>query len=135
MSRFDGPHFSKEGSNIVSIWASKVSLDKIPDDYFEENYSEDDDEPFNEFSSDFGFGFYDHDFVETAGEYGTTNEEKLMYSSYGKSFCKEASLACDIPSVDYFFLMYDFIYDPTVTGIKESKYFIFLGCFKFDKNA
>jgi hypothetical protein len=135
MSRFDGPHFDKEDSNIVSIWASKVPNQEIPEDYFTDNYSEDDEEPFNQFSSDFGIGCYDHDFTENSRDYGDTNEQKLMYASYGKSFCKEASLACDIQSVGTFYLMYDFIYDPKVTRINESKYFKFIGCFKFDKNA
>lgn len=74
MSRFE-----KEDSNIVSIWASKVPNSEIPGDYFIENYN--DEETFNQFSSDFGFGFYDHDFTENAGVYGDTNEQKLMYSS------------------------------------------------------
>ena len=136
--------FEKEDSNIVSIWASKVPNSEIPEDYFTENYSEEEEEeedelaieePFNQFSSDFGFGYYDHDFTENASAYGDTNEQKLMYASYGKSFCKDASSSCDIKSVETFYLMYDFIYDPKVTKINESKYFKFIGCFKFDKNA
>lgn len=129
------PIFSKENLNIVSIWASKVDLEKIPSNYFEENYSEDNDEYFNQFSSDFGFGYYDHDFIENAGKYGDTNEEKLKLASFGKSFFKEASQACDLPNVDNFFIMYDFIYNSDFTGIKESKYYKFIGCFNFDKSA
>jgi len=135
MSMFDEPHFGKEGSNIVSIWASKVPLKEIPTDYFSENYSDEDDGSFNQFSVDFGLGFYDHDFVENARDYGDTNEDKLSFASYGQSFCKVASDACDIPKVEDFYLMYDFIYDPDVTEINESKYYKFIGCFKYDKNT
>ena len=135
MSRFGEPHFYKEGSNIVSIWASKVPLKEIPTDYFSENYSDEDEESFNQFSADFGFGFYDHDFVENARDYGDTNEEKLSFASYGRSFFKIVSDACDNPNVEEFYLMYDFIYDPDVTKINESKYYKFIGCFKYDKKA
>jgi len=135
MGRFDGPNFYKEDIGIVSIWVSKVPEIEIPKNYFDENYSEDEEEPFNQFSSDFGFGFYDHDFAENAGVYGETVEEKLKSASYGKSFYKEASANCKNSFADAFYLIYDFVYDPKVTNITESKYYIFLGSFPYDKNS
>jgi len=32
MGPFDGPHFETEGEPIVSVWASTVPWDEIPDD-------------------------------------------------------------------------------------------------------
>lgn len=136
MGMFNGPHFFDEDLDLVSIWVSKCPPHEIPKDYFKENYDDDaEDEPFNQFSDDFSFGYYDHDFVEKAGIHGDSVEEKLQYSSYGKSFCREASQACDVTGDVEFFLMYHFKYDPTVTNVKESDYYKFIGCFRFDKNA
>jgi hypothetical protein len=58
MGRYDGPHFRVD-EDVVSVWIAKCSLAEIPDNYFEENYGGEDDEPFNDFSSDFGFGYCD----------------------------------------------------------------------------
>ena len=47
------------------MWAAKVPFVEIPSDYWTVDYAtEDDGAPFNQFSTDFGFGFYDEDFVE-----------------------------------------------------------------------
>jgi len=53
MSRFSGPHFYKEDSDVVSIWLPKLPTSEIPENYFEENYRDNDEDPFNQFSSDF----------------------------------------------------------------------------------
>jgi hypothetical protein len=136
MGMFDGPIFFDERLDVVSIWVSKCPSRDVPKEYFEENYDDDaDDQPFNKFSDDFGFGFYDHDFVETAGIHGQSVEEKLTHASYGKSFAREASKACDVTGDVEFFLMYNFKYNPKVTKVTDSEYYKFIGCFPFDKNA
>jgi hypothetical protein len=61
MGRYDGSHFEVENEDAVSMWAAKCTVADIPEDYFHENYGGEDDEPFNQFSTNFGFGFYDHD--------------------------------------------------------------------------
>ena len=65
MGRYDGPHFDVdvEDECVVSVWASIVPWHEIPEDYWQYNLNGDDDAPFNRFSSDFGFGYYDDDFV------------------------------------------------------------------------
>lgn len=142
-NRYGPPHFSDQ-ENRVSIWLGIVPLDEIPEDYFQENY-QDEDKPFTHFSADFGFGFYDHDFVEmmTGGENVADSVPKpvrflLDVTSYNDSFLQRALLAaneCGITESELAFLMYDFEYDPKVTGITQSKWLRFIGCFDYDKDA
>lgn len=135
MGRYDGPDFECEDRDVVSIWIAKCSSDDIPNDYFEENYSGDDDEPFNQFSTDFGFGYYDHDFVEAMALGGSSPlEEILNCSSYGESFAKKATLSSETKETVHVFLMYNFEYKPEVTGIIESNFYKFIGVYDYDRN-
>jgi hypothetical protein len=136
MGRYDGPHFECEDRDVVSIWVAKCPLSEIPNDYFDENYEGDDDEPFNQFSTDFGFGYYDHDFVEPMALDGCSPlDEIIKASSYGKSFAQEAMMKSEIKETEHIFLMYNFEYNSTVTGITDSKFYKFIGVFKYDSNA
>jgi len=136
MGRYDGPHFSCEDNDVVSVWVAKCALSKIPDDYFIENYDGEDEDPFNQFSTDFGFGYYDHDFVEPMALEGSAPLDAIINdSSYGKSFAKEAYAASTIKNTEHIFLMYNFNYDPKITGVIESEYYKFIGVFKYDRNA
>lgn len=137
MGRYDGPHFQTE-KNIVSIWVAKRPLLEIPEDYFKENYDDDDDDsPFNAFSSDFGFGYYDHDFVESYcfdDQRGAELSEHLKLLSYSASFMDKAikkARELKIEKTSFVFLIYNFKYDPKKTRISESNYFRFLGAFPF----
>ena len=141
MGRFDGPHFEAEDEDVVSVWVGVVPKSEIPEDYFEEHYSDDDGDPFNAFSTDFGFGFYDHDFVEPAGsEDGSVVpiEDALADASYSKSYrgaVAKRAAELGITRSSFVFLMFNFKYDPAVTKITASKYFKFIGVFPFDTEA
>ncbi|MFC3093129.1 immunity 22 family protein [Alteromonas sediminis] len=130
MTMFTRPDFLEEKSKKVSIWASTVPQSEIPDDYFAESYGEDDD--YSEFCKDFNMGWYDHDFAEIADEYGENNLEKLSLASFGESFAEEACKQCGDAIIDVFFLLYDIKYDPSRSGVKESKYFRFIGVFNYE---
>jgi hypothetical protein len=135
MGKYDGPHFRCD-EDVVSVWVAKCSISEIPADYFKEDYEGEDEDPFNQFSNDFGFGYYDHDFVEGAALQGCTPIEKVIETaSYGSSFAANVKAVSDIQSAEHAFLMYNFAYDPTVTGVHESKFYKFIGVFKYDKNA
>ena len=129
MSMFSAPHFYEENSDVVSIWLPKLPASEIANNYFEENYDDDDDDgPFNQFSNDFGFGFYDHDWVEYL-EIGESLEKFLSH------FSNTAYIKCGIKNADHAQIMYDFKYDPKVTGIIENKYYKFIGCYGFSLNS
>jgi hypothetical protein len=138
VNRYGPPHFSdREGR--LSIWVGLCPLKDVPEDYFKENYA-DEDQPFTLFSQDFGFGFYDHDFVEmNCSRTGPKPVRDLLAAhSYSASFLDAASAATRqerLTDTELVFLMYDFEYDPDVTGIRHSDYLRFLGCFDYDKEA
>ncbi|WP_167629428.1 immunity 22 family protein [Aquipseudomonas alcaligenes] len=137
MGRYDGPHFSTENEDVVSIWVATCPLTEIPDEYFEDNHDENDDTPFNQFSSDFGFGYYDHDLVEanrSENSKATSLTELLQPMSYSQSFLAKATQLADslqIKESSYIFILYNFKYCQKTTGISESKYMRFLGVFPY----
>jgi Immunity protein 22 len=138
VNRYGPPHFSDK-ENRLSIWIGRCPLAEIPDDYFKENYA-DEDQPFTRFSEDFGFGFYDHDFVEmNSSATGPKPVRDLLAGhSCSTSFLEAAATAAEqngMKATELIFLMYDFEYDPKVTGIQQSKWLWFLGCFDYDKSA
>ncbi len=139
MGKYDGPHFSAE--NQVSIWLAHVPFAEIPENYWIPDWEdESDDGAWNDFSADFGFGYYDDDFVESfCDEEGAPLAiyDQLKYLSFSKSFIQSAvsaGRAKGIESTTYVFVIYDFKYDPIITGIDKSKYLTFIGAFDLDKD-
>ena len=139
MGRYGGPHFEVDHENVVSIWVAIRPLEEIPDDYFAENYGGEDDDPFNQFCTDFGFGMYDHDRVETycADDWKSVNISELIAPlSYARSFHDAAVRVAsqkNLATTPYVFLIYNFKYDPAVTGIETSQFMRFLGSFAFSE--
>ena len=139
MGRYDGPHFEVEHEDVVSVWVATSPFDAIPEDYFLERYDEEDDQPFNRFSNDFGFGFYDHDFTEAhSSDDGQPIPIQGLIEpcSYGKSFAVLVAVAASslgIKESSSVFLMFNFKYDSAVTGVRESPFFKFIGVFPFEQ--
>ena len=138
VDRYGEPHFQVEDEDVVSIWAAAVPLSKIPADYFEENY--DDERPLNHFCEEFGFGTYDHDFVDTnASENGPADIRELLAAcSYGTSFADAAAAAAEklgLARTEYVILLYNFRYEPKVTRVRKTSHLAFIGCFPFDSDA
>ena len=137
--RYGGPNFDKKG--FVSIWVSKVTLDEIPDDYFEERYGEEyEDTPLSQWCENFGFGYYDHDQIEDNGvENGSDTLDKILGEcSYSKSFVELAVSQAKkqgIESVSWIRNFFDCAYSPEATGIKEDNYMVYLGTFEYDTKS
>ncbi len=138
MGRYDGPHFEVE-DDVVSVWIASCPLAEMPENYFALDIEGEDEDPFNEFSSDFGFGYYDIDFVETNcnSEWHECKVGNLIEAlSYSGSFLNsvvEAANKVNIDKTSYVFLIYNFKYDPTITNIQASRYMQFLGAFSYDR--
>jgi len=139
MGKYDGPYFKCEERDVVSIWVAHAAFADIPEDYWQPNFgSENDDDPWNKFSSDFGFGYYDDDFVEAycQDDHSVVPlHEQLKYLSYSSSFIEEAVQEAKRKGLEntcYVFLIYNFEYDPGETGIHSSETLTFLGAFPFD---
>jgi hypothetical protein len=141
MGQFDGPHFRVDDEDVVSIWAATCPLADIPDNYFEDYGSDEDDDPFDPFSSDFGFGCYNHDDVEAYSAkdvLAVPIGELLTPLSFSVSFRDDAVRQAEARGVGqtcYVFLLYNFKYDPAVTGIRESACMRFIGVFPYDRKA
>lgn len=138
MGKYDSLYFDTE-ENIVSIWLANVEFNQIPENYWVENYEGEDDEPWNQFSNDFGFGYYNIDSVESFFDDKKHIKipvfDLLKYLSYSESFMKEAiDKAKDIGLINssYVYLIYNFKYDATESKIFKSEYFTFLGTFEYD---
>jgi Immunity protein 22 len=125
-----------EDKERVSIWVAIVPWQQLPNEYFEEHYGGGDDEPFAQFSHEFGVGFYDHDFVSTNG----SEESKPLVNllgpcSYSSSFLEPALAEARRRGLDktsFVFLLYDYDYDPEVTKVSRTAYMEFLGSFPYD---
>ena len=134
MGKFDYKDMGTE-EEIVSVWVAKCNPIDIPDDYLDENYGEDDDEEFNQFSADFKIGYYDHDFFEPVGLMGVLSlEEILKTASYGSSFSKQVAEISSIKESEYILLMFNMKYDPEITQVTENKYFKYIGNFKYSSD-
>jgi hypothetical protein len=138
MARWSVYEFESKG--IISIWVATVPRSRIPDDYFEEHYGGEDDEPFTQFSEDFGFGFYDHDFVDTNGVTDRPKpiERLLGECSFSASYLAEAIAAANQQGLDnseFVFLLRDIAYMPEVTGVSRSPYMAFLGRFRYEPKS
>ena len=141
MGMYDGPHFDCEDRDVVSIWIAHCTFGSIPKDYMEYNIGGDEDEDWSKFTKNFGFGFYDDDSVESflqPSKRKASVYDQLKFLSYSSSFIDEAVAAAqniNLPKTTFVFLMYNFEYDPAVTGIKQDDYLTFLGVFDFDTEA
>jgi hypothetical protein len=138
MARFSVYEFEKK--DIVSIWVAIVPWDQLPSVYFKEHYGRDDDEPFTQFSDDFGFGFFDHDFVDTNGSPGQPEpiERLLGQCSFSSSYLQEATAEArkrGLGRTQFVFLLYDIEYQPKTTNVWRSSYMAFLGSFRYDSTA
>ncbi|MCL2915148.1 immunity 22 family protein [Shewanella corallii] len=137
--RYGGPNFEKKG--YVSIWVSKVTLDEIPEDYFEERYGEEyEDISLSQWCENFGFGYYDHDQIEDNGvAKGSDSLDRILGEcSFSKSFVDHAvsmGRKRGLDSVSWVRCLYDWSYSTSVTGINDDPYMAFLGFFEYDSRA
>src|SRR5262245_58370406 len=109
--------FEKRG--VVSIWVAKVPLSELPDDYFEENFT-DESKPFTRFSLDFGFDFFNFDLVDTnAAKDGPRDVGHLVAEcSFSSSYAAEVAKAAKKRGLDttqYVLLIFDTQYSPRRT--------------------
>jgi hypothetical protein len=111
----------------------------MPDAYFEEQYG-DEDKPYNQFAEDFGFGFYDHDSVDTNVSQGRSKpvEDLVGQCSFSSSYVKQVVAEAKKRGLDktqFVFLMYDIQYAPKRTKVSKARYIEFLGSFCYDNSA
>jgi hypothetical protein len=133
--RYDGPHFERKG--MVSIWVGVFPSESARKAQLKERYGEEfEDEPLAEWMGEFGFGWFDHDQMDTNwdGLKGQPLRDLLGQCSYAASFLERAVAAGSEQGIEESqtaLLLYDFKYDPKVTGVTQGKYLRFLGTFRY----
>jgi len=141
MGKYNGRHFRCEDRDVVSIWVALTNFSVIPKDYMEYNLDGNDDTPWSTFTHNFGFGYYDDDFVESFFQPSKRKAalyKQLKFLSYSASFINQAIEEAQKRTLEktaFVFLMYNFAYDPKVTGIHRDDYLEFLGVFPFDRES
>ena len=130
-------HFNAEG--FVSIWISEYPPGKDVADYFRPRYDRADDEPLAVWMGEFGFGYFDYDFMDTNGHGQSRGPLRTLIEpcSYAASFVNDAmqmAAQLGIEETQWMMLLYDFRYDPSVTGVTRGKYLRFLGAFPYSKD-
>ena len=120
----------------VSIWLNKVPLSQYPASYFEEQYG-DDDAPICPWAGNFGFDYYDHDFMDVARTEGRAKPigelvERASYADTFKVGFQQAAKDLGFTEANHAILLYDFDYSSRPNKISEDKYMRFLGTFDYE---
>jgi hypothetical protein len=130
--------FERDG--IVSVWIGTRPWNdpEWPDDYCVPSYGEeDDDAPLCAFTFDFRFTYFDLDKTESnySDDHGLVPLESMLRPlSFSESFLDAAldeARRQGVTEASAAWVIYDFAYDPQVTGVRESRFFRFLGAFPY----
>ena len=125
MGRYDGPDFETDASRIVSVWAATVPFDDIPDDYWMPDWNGGDDDPWNQFATDFGFGYDDNveSYCDDPDHRAVPIRDLIAPLSYAKTFIDAVVLRAreqGVADTTYVYLIYDLQYDSQVTKKERS---------------
>ncbi len=135
--RYDGPDFETKG--FVSIWVGAFPSEEIREEQLSERYGEEyEDEPLSLWMGEFGFGYFDHDFMDTNSHGMKIGPLRALIEpcSYATSFidtAMQAAAQLGITETQFVMLLYDFCYDPNVTSVTRGTYLQFLGAFPYSQ--
>jgi len=126
--------------NKVSIWISLFPYGKIPDEYFEEEFTNKKTRATNTWSNNFKLPYFNPNYMETNGIYsGTIMIKKAMgacsFSSSYVDALMNAARQRKIDEITWIVLLYDQAYDVSKSGVKKDEYMTFLGAFDYDEAA
>ncbi len=129
-------HFNADG--FVSIWVGVFPSEEAREEHLHERYGEDrgDDEPLAHWMGEFGFRYFDHDFMDTNSHGMAIGSLRALIEpcSYAASYLDSAMHSAQqqgITETQFVMLLFDFRYDPSVTGVTQGKYLQFLGAFPY----
>ena len=133
-----GYDFTKK--NKVTVWATKSPYADIPDDYFEESFSNKGKRARNQWSDNYRIRFFNPEHMETNGSMeGLVDiEHAIGECSFSQSFIKpllNKARRKDLLKVSWVILLFDYEYSGKVTGIDSDEYTTLLGAFTFDEES
>jgi hypothetical protein len=123
-------HFDAAG--FVSIWAGEFPSVYAARSYLQLNSDGKGDALLAPWMREFGFASFNHDSLQTRGHGDKVGplHGLIEQCSHAASFVDAAMQAAKqqgMTQTQYVMLLYDFRYDPSVTGITRGKYLRFLG--------
>jgi Immunity protein 22 len=128
-------HFDAPG--YVSIWVGVFPSEEVKERQLRERYGDRrDGEPLAEWMGEFGFGWFDHDFMDINADGLSIQPLRALLApcSYARSLLEDALRAADaqgISEAQIVLLLHEFRYDPRVTGVTQGNYLQFLGAFPY----
>ncbi|MCW8875572.1 MAG: immunity 22 family protein [Kangiellaceae bacterium] len=133
-----GYDFTKK--NKVTVWASKFPYADIPEEYFEESFSNKGKRARNQWSDNYKIRFFNPEHMETNGsmEGFIDIEQAVGECSFSQSFIKpllNKAKQKDFLKVSWVILLFDYEYSAKATDIDLDKYTSLLGAFTFDEEA
>ena len=137
--RYGPHHFDAEG--FVSIWCGEFPTEEQREAQLRERYGEEfEDEPLAEWMGEFGFGWFDHDFMDanSDGLAWRSVRELIAPCSYAASYVEAAVGAAaqlGIHKTQTVLLLFDWRYDPAVSGVQQGRFLHFVGAFPYSKVA
>ncbi len=133
-----GFDFSKK--NKVSVWVSQTPYADIPDEYFEEEFSNNNKHAKNTWSKNFRLNYFLPDNMETNGaEEGTVAimraaGECSFSASYMPALMSKAKKK-KIEQITWIVLLFECEYSVKQSSVGKDEYLTFLGAFEYDDSA
>ena len=128
-------HFGEDG--YVSIWVGEFPSKELREEHLRERSGEERGTgALAAWMGEFGFAWFDHDFMSTnwTGLSLRPLSKLVAQCSYSASYLDAALAAAQeqgISTTQCVLLLFNFCYDPKVTGVKEGSYLRFLGAFRY----
>ncbi len=126
--------------NKVSVWASQMPYEQIPDEYFDEKFSKKDTRATNQWSNNFKLRYFKPDMMETNGSHtDLISIEKAAgecsFSSSVISVLMSKARKKKLENVSWIVLLFELEYSVKLTGVESDDYLNFLGAFDYDDDA
>ncbi|MCP5334292.1 MAG: immunity 22 family protein [Oceanospirillaceae bacterium] len=133
-----GHNFTKRYK--VSVWVSQHPYADIPDEYFEETFSNKNTRAVNQWSKNYNLQYFRPEDMETNGaETGLVDIEQAAGAcSYSASFMPvlmSKARKKKMEQISWIILLYEYEYSLKISGVEKDKYTTFLGAFDYDDGA
>ncbi len=130
--------FSKK--NKVSVWASQYPYEEIPDEYFEETFSNKGLRAKNSWSNNYKLKFFLPENMETNGtaEGMILIKEAAGECSFSNSYMDvlmSKARKAKLEEVTWIILLFDYEFSARLAGVDRDEYTQYLGAFNYDPEA
>lgn len=126
--------------NKVSVWASQIEYEAIPDAYFEEAFTKNGTRATNQWTANFKLKYFNPDMLETNGaQIGLVDIERAAGEcSYSKSYMEVLMSKArnkKLEQVSWLVMLFGVEYSRKITGVEQDDVLTFVGAFDFDEET